>query len=144
MTTIKEGEALIKHLKRIEPDGLSDAELAAFVALVLARTPRLLDEGTDDERCEIPAEDGAWRVFDPVNDWNDFAELIDGEEVVLGSHRRYAEDGSQAGMWYSAHAFLSGTSVESLESMQEAGCLAAARLAKIRLGYQAVAHHVPD
>ncbi len=144
MTTIKEGEALTKHLKRIEPDGLSDAELAALVALVLARTPRLLDEGTDDERCEIPAEDGTWRVFDPANDWADFGELVNGEEIVLGSHRRYGDDGTQSGMWYSAHAFLSGTTVESLDSMLEAGCMAAARLARIRLGYQDVAHHVPD
>ena len=84
---MKAGDALVRHLRRLKVEQMTEGELDAACALRLGHDPRL-DESSD----RVEVQDGVeWRPFSPTRDWNDYGRLVTSLEVVVGSHTLYGQ-----------------------------------------------------
>lgn len=142
--------AAVRDLCRRTPEEMSSDQLDLAAALLYVRPSLsaeqwdLVDKGglvPPLRAClrirprEVPhlfSEGGAWAPFSVTEDWEAFGKLISDVSIVVGSHE--GERDGKVAIWYSCHAFLSGTQVQAYGDLREIVAESAARLLKVRFG----------
>ena len=147
-TTIRaygEWLAAAQEVSRLDPKCMHPSELDIAAALLYVR-PVVTSEQSEEVRKQtlIPAlrvplqiatdgrpflEKNDWEHFSVTGDWNAFGALISSVGLVVGSHE--SEDNCKPTIWYSSHAYLSGTSVEAYGDVRTVVARSAALLLKI-------------
>jgi len=142
--------AAVRELCTMAPEDMSSDQLDLAAALLYVRPPisseqwDLVDRGAlvpslraqlrfrPDEVPHLSSEDGSWAPFSVTEDWEAFGKLISEVSLVVGSHE--GERDGKVAIWYSCHAFLSGTQVQAYGDLREIVAESAARLLMVRFG----------
>ena len=128
--------SLTRELDRLEVKKMSLAELDLGFALATG-LPVRKEQADGDARVEIMREDGQWSQFSPTGSWADFGYAVGrvGMGIVLGVHRDTEENKVR---YYSAHAFIGGTSFDHFDDLRVAAAMSATAYGK-QLDWEMVA-----
>lgn len=134
ITTYAQWQEAIAQVNRLVVDQMTVEEMDLAAALLYARPVLSGDERDAVDRGELVPElrtavklppcadeppmimkDGKWSTFAVSSDWNAFGALLTGVEFVFGSHVGEDKEGKPR-FWYSAHAYVSGTTCQAYVS----------------------------